>query len=181
MPVEQSFHSLAYIHAAHKPGARIGLHSPLRGESYFVPVHKCGNIWVYGMDILLTGWLTHEEFRRRASVLNAGMRTFQYARTRTKNLLVPMAELNPLTLLSLEPALPQEIDPGASQILTITFSKPADNTAVFKILDFSVDIYFYYSQPRRVGKIFRNQLNNQRPASHGAGLLLICSLRSGER
>jgi hypothetical protein len=47
------------------------------------------------MDILLTGYLTHEEFRRKASVLNAGMRTFQYDRTRTKNLLVPIGELNP--------------------------------------------------------------------------------------
>jgi hypothetical protein len=48
------------------------------------------------MEILLTGWLSHEEFRRRASGLNAGRRTFQYARTRTKNLLVPVAGLQPL-------------------------------------------------------------------------------------
>jgi hypothetical protein len=48
------------------------------------------------MEILLAGWLSHEEFRRRASLLNAGMSAFQYARTRTKNLLVPVAELNPL-------------------------------------------------------------------------------------
>jgi len=99
VPVEQSFYSLAYIHAARRPEARIGLHSPVRGEAYIVPAHEWGNIWVYGMDILLTGWLTHEEYRRKAKVLNAGMSTFQYARTRTKNLLVPMAELNPLAPL----------------------------------------------------------------------------------
>ena len=96
VPVEQSFHSLAYVHAARKPEARIGLHSPLRGEAYIIPAHAWGNIWVYGMDILLTGWLSHEEYRRKAKVLNAGMRTFQYDRTRVKNLLVPMLELNPL-------------------------------------------------------------------------------------
>ena len=105
MVVEQTFYSLAYIHAAHKteasprafsPAARIGLHSPVRGEAYIVPAHEWGNIWVYGTDILLTGYLTHEEYRRRASILNAGMPTFQYAHTRTKNLLVPVAELNPL-------------------------------------------------------------------------------------
>ncbi len=99
VPVEQSFYSLAYIHAARRPEARIGLHSPLRVEAYIVPAHAWGNIWVYGMDILLTGWLTHEEYRRKAKVLNAGMRTLQYDRTRVKNLLVPMAELNPLTPL----------------------------------------------------------------------------------
>jgi hypothetical protein len=48
------------------------------------------------MDIMLTGWLTHEEYQRKAKVLNAGMRTLQYDSTRIKNLLVPMVELNPL-------------------------------------------------------------------------------------
>jgi hypothetical protein len=96
MAVEQTFYSLAYIHSVCKPAARIGLHSPVRGEAYIVPSHEWGNIWVYGMEILLAGYLTHEEFRRRASILNAGMPTFQYARTRTKNLLVPVAELKPL-------------------------------------------------------------------------------------
>jgi hypothetical protein len=56
----------------------------------------CLALAAYGLDILLTGWSSREEFRRRASVLNAGMPTFQYARTRTKNLMVPMVELNPL-------------------------------------------------------------------------------------
>lgn len=96
VPVEQSFSSLAYIHAARRPEARIGLHSPVRGEAYIVPPHKWGNIWVYGMDILLTGWLTHEEYRRKAKVLNSGIRTLQYDRTRVKNLLVPISELRPL-------------------------------------------------------------------------------------
>jgi hypothetical protein len=99
VPVEQSFHSLAYVHAACRPAARIGLHSPARGGAYIVPAHAWGNIWVYGMDIFMTGWLSHEEYRRKAKVLNAGMRTMQYDRTRVKNLLVPMVELNPLALL----------------------------------------------------------------------------------
>ncbi len=96
VPVEECFASLAYVHAAARPDARIGLHSPARGEAYIVPAHAWGNIWVYGMEIILFGWLTYEEFRRKAKVLNAGMRTFQYDRTRVKNLLVPMAELNPV-------------------------------------------------------------------------------------
>ncbi|MFH1523372.1 MAG: hypothetical protein ABIF04_00235 [Chloroflexota bacterium] len=108
VPVEQTFYSLAYVHAARKPEARIGLHSPVHeevpvsargGEPYLILPHEWGNIWVYGLDILLTGWLTHEEYHRKGSVLNAGMRTFQYARTRTKNLLVPGIELNPLGIL----------------------------------------------------------------------------------
>ncbi len=99
VPVEQSFTSLAYIHATRHPEARIGLHSPQRGEAYIVPPHEWGNIWVYGMEILLTGWLTHEEYRRKAKVLNPGMHTLQYDRTHVKNLLVPMVGLNPIAPL----------------------------------------------------------------------------------
>jgi hypothetical protein len=97
--VEQSFTSLAYIHAARRPEARIGLHSPVRGNAYIVSAHEWGNIWICGMDIFLAGWITHEEYRRKAKVLNAGMRTLQYDRTHEKNLLVLMAELKPLTPL----------------------------------------------------------------------------------
>jgi hypothetical protein len=96
MLVDLDFHSLAYIHAASQPEARIGIHSPLRGEPYLIPAHAWGNIWIYGMEIILTGWLTHEAFRRKARVLNAGARTFQMEQTREKNLLVPVRDLNPL-------------------------------------------------------------------------------------
>ncbi len=77
MLVEKGFHSLAYIRAHSKPEARIGIHSPRHGKPYLIPPHAWGNMWVYGMDIFLTGWLTHEDFRRKASLLTAGAHTFQ--------------------------------------------------------------------------------------------------------
>jgi len=43
-----------------------------------------------------TGYLTHEEYRRKAHVLPAGSRVFQYDQTRTKPLAVPVTGLNPL-------------------------------------------------------------------------------------
>jgi len=94
--VDQAFCSLAYVQARSRPEARIGIHSPVRGEAYLVHPHGWGNIWVYGMDILLAGYLTHEEFRRKAHVLPVGSRVFQYDQTRSKNLVVPISELKPL-------------------------------------------------------------------------------------
>lgn len=96
MLVEVTFQSLAYIHADRRPTARIGIYSPVHGEPYLIPAHTWGNLWVYGMDILLTGWLTYADFRRKARVLSAGMRTFLYDRTGVKNLFVPCEQLNPL-------------------------------------------------------------------------------------
>ena len=97
--VDQPFYSLAYVHTGRLPEARLGLHSPVRGEAYIVQPNAWGNIWIQGEQVLLAGWLTHEDYRRKAKVLNAGAPTFQFDHTRTKNLLVPMAELNPLGIL----------------------------------------------------------------------------------
>ena len=94
--VEQGFHSLAYLRTSRNPEGRIALSSPTRREVHVVAPQEWKNIWVYGMDILMLGWLSHEEFRRKARVLNTGMRIFQIERTREKNLFVPIEELNPL-------------------------------------------------------------------------------------
>jgi hypothetical protein len=97
--VPQTFYSLAYLHADRRPEARIGVHSPRCGDAHLVRPFEWTNLWVYGMKIILAGWLTHEEFHCQASLLNAGMPTFQLARTRTKNLLVPLPELHPMDTL----------------------------------------------------------------------------------
>jgi hypothetical protein len=95
-PVTQEFYSLAYVHAGRLPEARLGLHSPVRGEAYIIQSHQWENLWIQGEQILLAGWLTHEGFRSKATVLNAGMPTFQFTHTHTKNLLVPTGALNPV-------------------------------------------------------------------------------------
>ena len=48
------------------------------------------------MDIWLTGYISHEEFRRKAKHVAVGSRVFQYNVTRTKNLGLPVAEMDPL-------------------------------------------------------------------------------------
>ena len=92
----QEFYSLAYMHAGRLPDARLGLHSLVRGEAYIIQPYEWRDIWIQGDQILLAGWLTHEEFRSQAAVLNSGAPTFQFAHTHTKNLLVRTDALNPL-------------------------------------------------------------------------------------
>jgi hypothetical protein len=94
--LSSSFYSLAYFHAKRIPSARIGVHSPVKNETYLIHPPEWGNIWLYGMDIWLTGYISHEEFQRKASHVPAGSRVFQYNETRTKNLAVPVAELHSL-------------------------------------------------------------------------------------
>ncbi|HET9906080.1 MAG TPA: hypothetical protein VFQ23_05555, partial [Anaerolineales bacterium] len=97
--VKDEFFSLSYTHMKSMPNARIGIHSPIRRETYVIDRTDWGNIWVYGLEILLTGYLTREAFNRRASHIQAGARVFQYDKTRTKSLAVPVSDLKPLSEL----------------------------------------------------------------------------------
>ena len=94
--VEDAFFALSSIHVNQSPGARVGIHSPFMGEAYLIDPFAWGNIWVYGMEIILTGYIPREEFRRKSSLIQPGSRVFQYSKTRTKNLAVPVADLKPL-------------------------------------------------------------------------------------
>ncbi|HEY2980755.1 MAG TPA: hypothetical protein VGJ22_06210 [Anaerolineales bacterium] len=90
------FFALSSVRLEGVPQARLGIHSPIRNETHLIAPREWGNIWVYGMDIWLAGYVTREEFRRRAHNIPSGSRVFQYDRTRTKNLAVPVRELKPL-------------------------------------------------------------------------------------
>ncbi|GAB4485319.1 MAG: hypothetical protein OHK0031_09380 [Anaerolineales bacterium] len=96
---QNDFFNLAYLHVKNIPAARIGLHSPTQPEIYLISPRDWGNIWIYGMDIWLTGYLPREEFHRKASAIPAGSPVFQYSRTQTKNFAVPVADLRPLDTL----------------------------------------------------------------------------------
>jgi hypothetical protein len=90
------FYALSYLRTPAVPTGRVGVHSPRLGEPHIIQPQDWGNIWVYGMEIILCGFMTCAEFRRRARHLPAGSQVWQYPRTRTKNLALPVAELRPM-------------------------------------------------------------------------------------
>ena len=94
--VEDGFYAVSSIHVNRLPGARVGIHSSYMGEPYIIDPFTWGNIWLYGMDITLTGYIPYEEFRQKSSQIQPGSRVFQYSKTKTKNLAVPVADLKPL-------------------------------------------------------------------------------------
>ena len=97
--VSNRFFSLCYIHIHSSPRGRIGIYSPVRKETYLIGPSDWGNIWVYGLNVLLAGYITREEFSRRASFIQTGSRVFQYDHTQVKNLAVPVSDLRPLSEL----------------------------------------------------------------------------------
>jgi hypothetical protein len=94
--VDDGFFSMAYIRSKSLPGARIGVHSPGLNETHLIGLMEWGNIWVYGLDILLAGWLTRKKFNQIANPVREGARVFQYNRTRIKSQGVPVHDLKPI-------------------------------------------------------------------------------------
>jgi hypothetical protein len=80
--LDESFYGITALHVKNIPGARVGLYSRTQSEAYIIPPLDWKNIWVYGIDILLTGYLTRWEFRQRAKT--------------AKRLSLPLADLSPL-------------------------------------------------------------------------------------
>lgn len=96
LEVENEFFSISYVHTKSRSPARIGIHSSVRRETHLIDATDWGNIWVYGLDLWLAGYITREEFSRRASFLPTGSRVFPYNYTQVKNLAVPVSDLRAL-------------------------------------------------------------------------------------
>jgi hypothetical protein len=97
--IPDEFFSLAYLHARSGPNARVGIYSPVRRETHLAGALDWGNIWVYGIDIILAGYISYEEFSRQANFVQAGSRVFQYDHTYVKNLAVAVSDLKPFSEL----------------------------------------------------------------------------------
>ena len=91
-----NYYSLTYIHIQDIPNARVGIQSQNKDEIYIIQPYEWDNIWVYGMEIWLTGYILQEEFRRKASTTFSGSKVFQYSKSQTKSLSVAVADLHPL-------------------------------------------------------------------------------------
>ena len=95
--IKDPFYSVSAVHIKNMPTARLGIHSVAYKEAHVISPLDWGNIWVYGMDIYLAGFISRGEFRQRAKMIAPNSRVFQYNHTKTKNLAVPVSGLNPLS------------------------------------------------------------------------------------
>ena len=97
--IQNEFFSLSYVHVRPVPAARIGIHSPVSKLTHTIGPLDWGNLWIYGREIWLAGYITRDEFSRRARFIPTGSHVFQYHHTQVKNLAVPVSELRPLSEL----------------------------------------------------------------------------------
>ena len=97
--VDESFFSISSLHIRRVADARVGIKCEAIKEAHVIQPLEWGNIWVYGLEIFLAGYLSYEEFGQRAVALAPNSKVFQYEHTRVKNLYLPVSNLKPLKKL----------------------------------------------------------------------------------
>lgn len=97
--LDESFHSITALRVRRVPEARVGIRCEGLNEAHLIAPYEWSNIWIYGMDLFMVGYATYEEMGQRAMLLQPNSKTFQYERTHTKNLALPVSRLKPIKKL----------------------------------------------------------------------------------
>lgn len=97
--VDGSFYSISSVHIRRVAEARVGIHCDAIKEAHVIQPAEWGNIWVYGLEIFLAGYLSYEDFGQRAAALAPNSKVFQYEHTRVKNLALPVSSLKAMQKL----------------------------------------------------------------------------------
>jgi hypothetical protein len=97
---QAEFYSLLYLHVPRLPEGPVGVRSPVLRETVVIEPGQWVNIWVYGIEVFLAGWLPKADFRTLSRRLPAGSAVLQYPRTQTNNRAVPVTELRPVAELA---------------------------------------------------------------------------------
>lgn len=94
--VEAPFFALTSVHIPKLIEGRLGIHCPRRREMHLVHWNEWGNLWIYGLEIVLAGYVSRRDFQRHSSHVQAGARVFQYRQTPEKHLALPVTDLTAL-------------------------------------------------------------------------------------
>jgi hypothetical protein len=90
------FYSLTYLQLDEIPSGRLGVYSQKLRKTLIIIPFEWGNIWVYGMQIYLAGWITRGEFKKNARPYPSDRSGWQPVSSIDKQLAMPVAELHPL-------------------------------------------------------------------------------------
>ena len=94
--VDEAFYSISSLHIRRMTDARVGIKCESIKGAHVIQPAEWGNVWVYGLEIFLAGFISYDEFGQRAAALAPNSKVFQYAHTRVKNLALPVSSLKPM-------------------------------------------------------------------------------------
>ncbi|MDD5467726.1 MAG: hypothetical protein PHS96_07950 [Anaerolineales bacterium] len=90
----QEYFALTYLHAARPPAQEIEISSSRFSRPLVVAPAQWGNIWIYGRQVILLGYLSRREIR--LSLLSSRPRLAPFSGNNTDTLSIPVHKLHPL-------------------------------------------------------------------------------------
>ncbi|MBW8010797.1 MAG: hypothetical protein FVQ83_06070 [Chloroflexi bacterium] len=92
------YHAITHLHIDHAPDGTVGVHSPILDKTVLIQPRQWRNLWVYGQQIRLVGYLPRSEYLNRAKHLPPGSQVIQASgRTTEQYLTLPVKELRPIS------------------------------------------------------------------------------------
>lgn len=74
---KKDFFLVSHLHIEDTVKGRIGIHSPILDKTVVINPHQWKNVWLYGMEILMLGYIQGREFFDRADHIPVGSRELQ--------------------------------------------------------------------------------------------------------
>jgi hypothetical protein len=93
---ENLFSSLTYLQLTEIPSGRLGIRSPKLRKPMIIKPYEWGNIWVYGMQIYLSGWITRGEFHRFAHPYQSDHTGWELNTPNDRYMALPVSKLHSL-------------------------------------------------------------------------------------
>jgi hypothetical protein len=93
---QAEFYSLNLLSITQERDARITVNSPQIKKNYHIDGNDWVNIWVYGMEIILAGFITFGEIKHSARSLKSSAQTSRLANTTSTEVALPLISLHPL-------------------------------------------------------------------------------------
>ncbi len=91
-----NFYSLHILHTQQQPQGTLGIHSPVLSDTYHIQSIEWRNIWVYGIQITFTGFMTRGEYLAQACNHPINNQVQKYLHIGTDDLSIPVSNLYPL-------------------------------------------------------------------------------------
>jgi hypothetical protein len=95
--LDTEFYTLNYVHVLEYPDGKVGVHSHVLNDNFRVRPFEWENLWVYGTKILLIGYITHGEFRRKCTRVSPNTRWLKKKSVRGDYSAMLMGELRPIS------------------------------------------------------------------------------------
>jgi len=93
------FHALIYAHISTVPDGPLRFHNEKLKDAHIIEPLHWGNMWVYGLEIILTGYITRGDYHQMATLHSPQSSLLPYSYDDAQVFALPISKLHPLSML----------------------------------------------------------------------------------